>query len=344
VSWNLIGNQWAQDLLRAHVASERARHAYLITGPTAIGKRTLALRFAQALNCEHAVQLGDVCQQEDCRPCQLIPTERYPDLHIVAPEESIKIEQVRRLQSRLALAPYEGRWQVAVLHDFQFATESAANAMLKLLEEPPPKVVLILTAPSDEDLLPTVVSRCELLALRPVDHQTLTDALRTRGADQAQAELLATLSGGRPGMAIALMQDEQRLAQRISDARTLSLMLERDVLDRFAEVESLIGKGKLPVQRKRVLETLGHWASILRDLVHEGYRADTMRHNPDLLEEASGIASGLSPGQRYAALQSVTAAQQAVLRNANLRLTLEAVLLDLPEAQRRTSAAQRPTE
>lgn len=330
MSWDLIGNSWAQELLKSHLAADRVRHAYLITGPEGIGKRTLALRFAQALNCEQAEEPGGICMQPDCRPCRLTPAGSYPDLHVVAPEESIKIDQVRELQARLALAPYEGRWQVALLHDFQLATESAANAMLKLLEEPPSRVVLILTAPSEEDLLPTVVSRCEVLSLRPVDRATLVEALLARGVDREQANLLASLSGGSPGVALTLLQDEQRMARRTADLDKLAEILQLDMIDRFAEVELLIGKGKLPAQRQKLLETLDHWASMLRDLVHESYGAKTARHNPDELMAVGGIVAGLSSRQLQLALQRVTDAQQAVVGNANLRLTMEGVLLDLP--------------
>lgn len=330
MSWDLIGNSWAEGLLKSHLAAERVRHAYLVTGPVGIGKRTLALRFAQALNCERAEEPGGVCRQPDCRPCRLTPAGSYPDLHLVAPEESIKIGQVRELQARLALAPYEGRWQVAVLHDFQLATESAANAMLKLLEEPPPRVVLILTAPSEEDLLATVVSRCEVLALRPVDRVTLAEALHVRGADREHASLLASLSGGRPGLALTLLQDEQRLERRTADLDKLAEILQLEMIERFAEVEVLIGKGKLPAQRQRLLETLDHWASMVRDLVHESYGATTVRHNPEELMAVGTIAAGLSPRQLQLALQKITDAQQAVVGNANLRLTMEGMLLDLP--------------
>jgi hypothetical protein len=146
-------------------------------------------------------------------------------------------------------------------------------------------------------------------------------------------------------MAIALMQDPDRLAQRIADIRSLAELLELNVLDRFGEVGRLIGKGKLSAQRKRTLETLTHWASIWRDLVHEGYQADTVRHNPDLLDEVRRVTGGLAPVQGYAALRTIVDAQQAVASNANLRLTLEAVLLDLPNLtmDQRGANAARPS-
>lgn len=331
MSWELIGHGWAESLLRRHIADNRLRHAYLISGPAGIGKRTLALRFAQALNCDLAESPGGLCRQADCRACQLTPEGAHPDLHLIAPDGSIKIDQIRELQAKAALAPYEGRWRVALLNDFHQATASAANALLKLLEEPPAKVILLLTAPDSESLPPTVVSRCELLHLRPVEQPTIEAALRERGLPAEQAEFLAVLAEGRPGRALALAEEPQLLREREQALVELERLLLLPRVERIREVPQLIGGGILAAQRERVLRLLAHWSSLWRDLMLVGYQDTIQPLNADVFDRFEQAASQLQARQRAAALEGVLEAQRAIEANANLRLTLEGLMLGLPE-------------
>lgn len=337
MSWGLIGHDWAEALLQRHIAQSAVRHAYLITGPAGLGKRSLAIRFAQALNCSYAESPGELCGRPDCRSCSLTPVERYPDLHLVAPDGTTKIDEIRQLQAKLALAPYEGRWRVAILTDFHLATENAANALLKILEEPPPKVVLLLTAPDLSSLTLTVSSRCEQLALRSVERSAIEAALVQRGVDLAEAGSLAALAAGRPGIAIALSEDPQRLEQRSLAVSELAGVLGAGRVERFAEVQRLIGRGPLPAQRERVCHLLEVWSDVWRDWVHLGYGSAAKLYDP---ASAKRLASGTPPVAPYelaAGLEAIARAQSAVLDNANLRLTLEELMLTLPES--RVSAA-----
>ena len=333
MDWGLIGNEQVVTGLKRHIVEHQVRHAYLFTGPNAIGKRTLGLRFTQALNCERPGRPGDFCSPGDpaaCRVCRAVPQGMDPDLHILTPQESIRVDEIRLLQSRLALAPYGGRWRVALLPDFHQATASSANAMLKTLEEPPSRVVLLLTSPEQELLLPTVVSRCEVVALRAVATTTIARALLERGATPERAELLAAVADGRPGRAIALAEDSAAAEERTAALRDFSDLMQMDLNQRFATVERLIGKGELPDQRRRVESTLLEWMSLWRDLVHQGYGAELVSRNPDFAPAVGARASQLTAGERQSTFRSLAASLQAVEANANLRLTLEVLLLDLP--------------
>jgi DNA polymerase-3 subunit delta' len=331
MSWGLIGHDWAEALLQRHIAQSAVRHAYLITGPAGLGKRSLAMRFAQALNCSNAESPGELCGRPDCRSCSLTPVERYPDLHLVAPDGTTKIDEIRELQAKLALAPYEGRWRVAILTDFHLATESAANALLKILEEPPPKVILLLTAPDIDSLPLTVSSRCEQLALRSVERGAIEAALVQRGLDSAEAGSLAALAAGRPGVAIALSEDPQLLEQRSLAVSELVGLLGTGRVERFAEVQRLIGRGPLPAQRERVRVLLEVWSGVWRDWVHRGYGSPAELHDPDSAERLASGTRPVEPSELAAGLAAISQAQSAVLDNANLRLTLEELMLALPE-------------
>ena len=327
MSWDVIGHEWAETLLRRHIADDRVQHAYLFVGPESVGKRTLAGRFAQALSCERTP--GCICGE--CRACRLIPEGTYPDIEVLAPQPTIQVDDVRALQRRLALAPYEGSRKIALLEDFHHASISASNAMLKTLEEPPDQVVLLLTAVTQEMLLPTVVSRCEVIRLRGVPTDTIVRALEERDSDQA--EMLGALSEGRPGKALNWEGNPELFEKRAEDLDRLHEAMALDVVGRFALAVRIVGGGKLDVQRRRVRTTLQTWLSLWRDLTYQGFRADIPPRNPDRLPAMEPRVARTSPAQRYAFVKALSQTLESVNAYVNLRLAVEALLLKLPSVE-----------
>ena len=328
MSWDLIGHEWAERLLKKHLEDRRMRHAYLFVGPESVGKRTLASRFAQALSCERAGEPGELCGE--CRACRLVPEGKFPDLELLAPDPSIQIDDIRVLQHRLALAPYEGPFRIALLENFHLASISAANAMLKTLEEPPERVVLLLTATAQELLLPTVVSRCEVIPLRGVPAATISLALQKRAVETDQAELLAALSEGRPGRALRWLSEPEQFERRVEALDKLSQSLSLDIGGRFALAEQIVGRGKLRIQRRRVRSTLEAWLSLWRDLHYDGYQAKIQPRNPDRLPAFKRAVERVAPAERTRVVRELSATLAAIDSNANLRLAMEALLLKLP--------------
>jgi len=319
--WQVVGHKWAVDLLKRALASERVAHAYLLTGPPQIGKRSLALNFAQALNC---LDQEKPCGQ--CLACSKIAHGSHPDVQVIQGEgRTIKIDQMRTLRHEAALFPLEGRWKVYIIRQMEQATAEAANCLLKTLEEPPSHVILMLTASEAEALLPTIVSRCQVLNLRPLATETVQRSLQERwGVDAKRAQLLARLSGGRLGWAVAASQDDAILDER---EKHLDEMME------------LMGQGR--VERMGYARQLSHNPEAVRELLHlwlSWWR--------DLLLTASGSSAGIVnidrggtlrvQAQRYSLAQvrdfvkALRAAAWRLEHNANTRLTLEVLMLGLP--------------
>ncbi len=322
----MIGHQWAVNLLQGHIRQGAVRHAYLFTGPRGIGRRTLALRFAQALVCEQPPAVGEACGQ--CRACRQIASQTYPDLHIIQREPSataIKVEQIRTLERQLVLAPH-GPYRIALLRNFEEAHPSAANALLKTLEEPPSKVVLLLTAESAEALLPTVVSRCEVLRLRPVPFETLRTALETRFAVPAsRAEFLSHLSGGRPGYALHLHHHPERLAQRTEALDALLRLLTADRIQRFAFAE------QAAQTREGLQALLAEWLSFWRDVLVLTSGASVALTHVDYRASLEALAASLTSAQALAVVQALTQALDDLEHFVNTRLVAENVMLTLPK-------------
>ena len=233
----------------------------------------------------------------------------------------LKIDQVRDLQHTLSLSPVMGRRRVAILTGFEAATREAANALLKTLEEPPPQVVLILTASDADLLLPTIVSRCRTMALRATPEQVIAQALVERlGLVQQQASLLARLSGGRPGWALRAAQDDSLLAQRTQDLDLMEGLLRRGKVGRLEAAEQL-------AKRDDLATLLALWQTWWRDLSLIALGCDDLVVNLDRRDAVRQAAAHITAQQASAAVRGLAQTQTLLLKNINSRLALEVMLL-----------------
>jgi DNA polymerase-3 subunit delta' len=277
---------------------------------------------AQALNCD-----GQPVPCGQCRVCKLIAAGKYPDLHLVAPEgNALKIDQVRALQHDLALSPVEGRFRVAILEGMEKATAEASNALLKTLEEPPPHVVLVLIVPEAEALMPTIVSRCQPIALRPLSIEAVREALVERWSiDRERAEKLAHLSGGRLGWAVMAAQDESVLARRAQLLDDLMRLIEQGRVERFTYAE------QMAADSSTAREALRLWQTWWRDVMLLASGSDATLTNSDRLDALRRHATQFSVDQARGAVAAIARALWQLDHNVNARLALEVLMLDLPK-------------
>ncbi len=340
--WNLVGHEWAVQLLQRDLAQAHVRHAYLFTGSAGLGKRTLVAEFARALLCPAAEPPCD-----RCRHCQLAAKASHPDLLTVAPEISgkriraakIKIEPVRQVIYDLTLKPVEARRRVACLLNFDAANSEAQNAFLKKLEEPPGNAVILLTAERADDLLPTIVSRCEVVALRPLPLETVREALITRWLIPAgQAELLAHLSGGRLGWAVRMSADEAAFEARAQKLDDLSRLLGASRVERFAYAEQLARESSLD----RIQDTLDLWLGFWRDVMLAASGAAAPLTNPDREAEIRRLAQAVSTSTAGQVIASLRQTGEWLEKNVNTRLALEVLLMDWPKVPGAMGTARQP--
>ncbi len=322
-NWPVIGHEWAVSQLSKSMAHGRLRHAYLITGPASVGKTTLALTLAQALNCEGA---HPPCGE--CRPCRLIARGVHPDVPTIEAEKvgaRLKIEQIRALQNALALRPVEARYRVPMILRFHEATPAAQDALLKTLEEPPSYVVLLLTAEDTDRLLDTITSRCQLLNLRPLAREATAKALRAHfGVPDTQADLLARLSGGRLGWALQAIGNPDILAVRAEALDMLEDLLRADRIARFRTAQTL-AKHKSSLQAMLPL-----WQSYWRDVILLASGSRVPPVNVDRRDALHEIAARVGADAAGRALAAVCRTAEHLKRNVNTRLVTEVLMLDLP--------------
>jgi DNA polymerase III subunit delta' len=326
MGWDIIGHDWAVKMLKEHVARGRLRHAYLFTGPPGVGRSTLALRLAQAVNCQESPSPGEPCRS--CRSCKTIDNLSHPDLVVVQAEQkggAIRVNQIREIQHSLSLTPFEARYRVAIFLRFEEANLHAANALLKTLEEPPPQVIIMLTAESGGQLLPTIESRCEKIRLRPAGVEIVSQGLMNQwGISAETARLLAHLSNGRPGQAIHWHQHPEILEQRRTVIMDLYNLLNGERLDRFAYAQSLT------IEKDDFHLALQTWVSFWRDVLIRISGTSTPLTNPDLIDVIDTIANQMSLEKAWLVLTKLDNTFNLLERNVNARLAAEVLMLDLP--------------
>ena len=326
MNWNLVGHSWAVDLLRRHVANGEARHAYLFSGPPGLGRRTLAVHLAQALNCTNPPAPGEFCGQ--CRDCRQIAAMQHPDLAVVQAENeggTLKVDQVRAVQHSLSLKPYQSKYRVALFLRFQEANDNAANALLKTLEEAPAHAILLLTADTPESLLPTIISRCEIFRLRPLRVEEVESMLATKGVEADRARLLAHISGGRPGYANRLLEDSSLLEMRAERLNDLQSLLQSTRVKKFSYAD------KLSKDKDGMRQAITFWLSYWRDVLLKASRASVPITNVDYAAEIESLAARLTLPAVRRVVSDLEQALDRMDRNVNPRLLAEVLLMDWPK-------------
>jgi DNA polymerase III subunit delta' len=321
--------------LRSALQSGAVHHAYLFGGPEGVGKELAALGFVQALFCAEAPHEG--CGK--CSSCLRIERRNHPDVSWVMPEEEqvargfagradfdrnpsrdIKVNQIRKLQERLMLRPFEGRWKAAIITLAERLNDQAQNAFLKTLEEPPRDTVLILVTSGIERLLPTVRSRLSPVLFGPLPEAFLVEKVKEkRKLDPKLAHLLAVLSGGSLEKALSLDVDVLEQRAQLLDLFESAASGDADALLRFAET---YGDSRPSVEG--ALDVLELW---LRDLAALQSGGETLAM-ADLGEFASRTAAKVSAFDLHRRHRLLNEARLAMdENNASPRLQLEKLLV-----------------
>lgn len=326
MSWTaIVGQPLAVRLMRQAVASGKVAHAYLFAGPEGVGKRTVAMELARALNCQALTAEGACGSCLSCAKMTSVPPV-HPDLALVQPDgRFIKTDQMRELQADMYARPNEGRVRVAIIDAADRMNPEAGNRMLKLLEEPPAHAVFLLLTHNLAGVLPTIISRCQVVNFTPLSPEDVTAVLQQRwGLEAVQARLYAALSGGSIGRAVA-MSENPAIAKRRDDAFDLVSQLRE--LDDFA----LFGRAEALEKQK---EELDDWLDMLlvwlRDaLLIAQTGMDRLIMNADRLADVRALAHRYGANSLLSMLDFVTETRLRLQRNANTRLALDVLLLRL---------------
>ena len=344
MAWrDILGHDDVAERFRQSLARGRLSHAYLLLGPDGVGKERFARELAKAVLCTEGD--GEAC--DACRSCGKVAHGNHPDVTTVRRADAsakggrrafILVDQVREaIQEPIALKPFEGRYKVFVVADADRMTEEAQNCLLKTLEEPPPSSLLLLVASRIEPFVDTVVSRCQVVRFRPLEAAVVERILVDGHQVEADtARVLASLSGGSPGRALRFLS---------SGAYETAVWL-------FGELATLQPGGEFPLAGELLdqakdagskLEDAREQLRTVLDLVTAAWRdrlLGALGTSPELLAwgdacpEVCAVAGRLSAATARRLVDVTLQARERLDRNANVKLLLEQMLLDVCAALR----------
>jgi DNA polymerase-3 subunit delta' len=302
MTWNIIGHEWAVKRMQFAIDHGQLAQSHLIVGATSVGKTTFARELAKAV-----LSIGATNPQ---RTAALVEQNKHPDLSwLEAVEGAIKVDSIRDLMKTLSLSPVESTHRVAVINFAHLMTDSGKNAILKTLEEPNPKVILVLIAPSVENVLPTIASRCQILHLRLVGTAKIEKALMARGATEESAKQMAQAAQGKVGKAIAMMSDENYFSAREKRHADFKRLLQSNLTERLHFAEKLARADETLIQ-----QTLDEWALYWREIARK-----TTEHPEEFKVTMA-----------FNALRNIFTTQKYLQQNVNVRLAIDGLMLSLP--------------
>ncbi len=334
--WPVCGHAWAVHFLQRtlQTTSGGPRHAYLFLGPPQVGKSTLVRAFVRALFCERAAE--QPCG--DCRSCRLLQHNNHPDFRVFQPlgkdgavdrvGGTLKVEQAVDIIHEAALRPMEARYKVFFIQDFHNAHPAFANKLLKTLEEPPDHVIMLVSARDRESILPTIVSRCQVLELRPLTVAEVEAALVQKWeATAEQAALLGRLAKGCLGWAV------QQLSDRAGAGWRQEQLVQLRQLVQASRVERLYFADQMAADRNndQLFAMLELWTTWWRDVLLAQVGCPEASSNIDQQDEIARQAAGLESATVREFLYTLRRIEGYLHHTVNTRLALDVLLLRLPQ-------------
>jgi len=325
---DIKGQAQAIKILQKEIATSSISGAYLFTGPAGVGKTLTALTFAKVLNCKKEEM--DSC--DECSSCRKIEHHIHPDIRIIAPEnDSIKIEQIRNLKRESSYKLYEGRKKVWIIEEAAKFSLAAANSILKILEEPPPQVVLILICQTKEELLPTILSRCEVIRFFPLPLPEIEKIITQQlPQDSDRIHILAKLARGRVEEALHLTKEENtlKIREELLNALRKNMNLEEifKLTARWANYKEK--------ELQRILDMILFW---FRDILVLRQGGEKWLINYDKMQELATEKDKYSAKEIKKIMETIEKARYYLKSNVSQKLVLESLWLNLKEKNLRKS-------
>jgi DNA polymerase-3 subunit delta' len=351
LEWPLLGNDHVVNFLSRALANDQLSGSYIFVGPDDLGKTTVASYFAYSLLCQNRNNpaYAKAAEGKVVLPCGVCPSCKqhklglnpgeeeslasvHADLHVIKREKdkkNLSIEQVRGLIGELSLSSFLNSYKIGIIKHADSLSDEAGNALLKTLEEPRDKVVVILIATELANLPQTIVSRSQVLRFRSVSNDVIYQYLvKDHNANRSQAKSLARLSLGRPALAVKFFEDKEFYDSYVERTRTLLGFWRSDLNGRFAAIGDLLGTkatGQEAVTlSRRILET---WQGLARDLIlfHTG-QVDLVQHEI-VMPELEAVSRTLPLPAVFRLFQSIRQAEDYLKANVSPRSALESVAM-----------------
>jgi len=336
-SWPVVGHSKIQQFLQKSLVNDKLAHAYLFSGQAHLGKSLVAQNFIGSILCrDYHEQIKSEAKNFPCGECifcQQLDKGIHPDIYKLNKEEdkkNISVEQVREMHKFLNLSSFLNSYKIAVIEDAQDLSEAAQNALLKILEEPAPKTILILLVSDYNFLLPTISSRCQLIKFWPLSEEEIFHHLIGLGTSREQAKIFTALANGQIGLAINYYQKPELFNAYLEETGRILDVFDQDLAARFQIMGKIFQEAKdSPETAKFIQGELNYWQLILRDILTSKNNLNNLLVNLYFQEKIKTLATKYSQPRILALLSQVEQIKRYLNYNINPRLAVENLLINL---------------
>ncbi len=319
---HILGNERQKKILRRALQKGRLPNSMLFCGAEGIGKKSLAVELAKALNCQR--KKDDAC--DVCRSCKTIERASFPDVMIISPDKNvIKIDRMRILKQTAYLRPMVGNKRVFIVVEAEKMNEEAANSLLKILEEPPLFSHIILVTSNPDLIKLTIKSRCQNLTFQPISKEDIEKILVQKGFDKDRAKILSLLVRGNLKKALHVEWEEVQDQRERAWELFLSLFEMRKTASLLKELSS--SRRQIKEELEPILEML---SSYCRDLILIKEGGDPLLlMNPDYEEKFKKIVPLLSLDKSMECLDKMDYTLYGLQKNLNINLLLSSLFSNI---------------
>ena len=329
-NWPVIGNEKVVEFLERSIISNKLANAYLFCGPGQLGKRLIAEIFAKSILCQDSKHKSAPCGQ--CAMCRQFEKKIHPDflsLNVERGKKTISIESVRSFQHEFNTTSLLGDTKIGIIDDAADLSESGANALLKMLEEPAGKSIIILITQFPNILPNTIISRCQVIRFKLVGRSRIAEFLEQQGCSQEEALRITAAALGRPGRALDYFNHSILFDKHEEHANDFFKLRREGLCYRFSFIQKYLGTKSRIDQSNRIAELINLWITVIRDalLYKENNREQIINLNHS--SELKKISDARTNSDLLKEIQSLIALRDSLDNNINPKLALENYLINL---------------
>ena len=331
LNWPLVGNSHIFEFFKKSLANKSIGGGYIFSGPTNVGKTTVANYLAQSLICQSA---RSTLPCGECPACLQAKKGIHGDIYLIkkpADKKNISITQVRDFIRNLSMSSFLNSYKIGIIKGAEALSEGAVNALLKTLEEPKLNVIIILTA-NDFSVLPeTIVSRSQVLKFKPVAGDTIYDDLiKNHGAKRSQAKNFSRLAAGRPALALKFLEDKAYFEDYKTKVKAFFEFLSPDLNRRLKVIEKV--QGEKPAGQESIKSSekiISIWKNLTRDLIFQELGLNDLRQHQAFDEELMSKKNKFNLKSLINLAAALKRAGDYLNANVNSRLALEDVAVNI---------------
>jgi len=332
-SWPIIGHTKIKNFLQKSIFNQSMAHAYIFYGPSDVGKNLTAEYFSKSILCK-AYQTEEVqLPCNTCESCKQFDKGLYADLFYVEREidektnkkkQNITVQQIRELQKKINKRAFLNSFKIVIIKEAHTLNKEASNSLLKTLEEPTEKTILILITESKELLLPTIISRCQAFKFMPIKSTEIYDYLIQKSIDRTNALEISKLCLGRPTKAIEFANSLEKFTEFKQQNRDLLLFFDKNPVARFKFIEKISAKQP---NLDDLCQKLNYLGALIRDIVFFQTYNQNLAVNFYLENQIKELAEQISLERANLLIKKIEQSKQLIRQNVNPRLVLENLII-----------------